>query len=156
MISNAVSSALDDASLAAVARAADEYGLPCEESAPADIPGYRPLDNDRALRAWYLPEKGFPDGQAWLATLDTAPATQPNTTRTPAGTPAAPRGGGCLLNTPEGATTAAGAVVASGAWTTPILKALNPELPAVPALATADTVPSVTDPGALHHSSTPP
>lgn len=148
MILNAVSSALDDASFAAVARTAGEYGLPCQETAPADIPGYRPLDNDRALRAWYLPEEGFLDARAWLATLDAALASQPNTTRTPAGTLTAARGG-YLLDTPAGVFTAPRAVVAAGAWTTPILEALDPELPVVPVLAAAGTALTVTGPEAL-------
>ncbi|MEU3740015.1 FAD-dependent oxidoreductase [Streptomyces sp. NPDC032198] len=114
MILNSVSSALDEVSFTAVARTAREYGLPCQETAPADI-RYRPLDNDRALRAWYLPKEGFLDARAWLATLDAVLAAQPNITRTPAGTLTAARGGGYLLQTPAGVFTASRAVVAAGA-----------------------------------------
>ncbi|MCX4529506.1 FAD-binding oxidoreductase [Streptomyces sp. NBC_01551] len=146
MILNAVSSALDDASFTAVAQAAAEYGLGCEETAPAGIPGYRPLDNDRALRAWYLPAEGFLDARAWLATLDTALAALPNTIRTPAGTLTAAPEGGYLLDTPAGFFRAPRAVVAAGAWTTPILEALDPDLPVVPVLAAAGTAVTVTGP----------
>ncbi|MEV0528601.1 FAD-dependent oxidoreductase [Streptomyces sp. NPDC050439] len=149
MILNAVSSALDDASFAAVARTAKEYGLACQDTAPADIPGYRPLDNDRALRAWYLPEERSLDARAWLATLDAALAAQPHITRVPAGPLTAARRGGYLLDTPAGAYTAPRAVVTAGAWTTPILEALDPELPVVPVLAAAGTALSVTGPQAL-------
>ncbi|MGW0908611.1 NAD(P)/FAD-dependent oxidoreductase [Streptomyces sp. NPDC002853] len=149
MILNSVSSALDEASFTAVARTAQEYGLPCQETAPADIPGYRPLDNDRALRAWYLPNEGFLDARAWLATLDAALAAQPGITRTPAGTLTAARGGGYLLETPAGTFTASRAVVAAGAWTTPTLEALDPELPVVPVLAAAGTALSVSGPEPL-------
>ncbi|MFC8226308.1 NAD(P)/FAD-dependent oxidoreductase [Streptomyces sp. NPDC057287] len=144
MILNAVSSALDEASFSAVARAAAEHGLPCYDTAPADIPGYRPLDNDRALRAWHLPEEGFLDARAWLATLDAALAALPNVTRTPAGTLTAPPGSGYLLHTPTGVFSAPRTVVAAGAWTTPILQALDPDLPVVPVLAAAGTAVTVT------------
>ncbi|MFD6891407.1 NAD(P)/FAD-dependent oxidoreductase [Streptomyces sp. NPDC059957] len=148
MILNAVSSALDDASFTAVARAAAEYGLGCRETAPADIPGYRPLDNDRALRAWYLPDEGFIDARAWLNTLDAALAALPNTLRTPAGTLTTAPAGGYLLDTPRGVFRAPRAVVAAGAWTTPLLEALDPDLPVVPVLAAAGTAVTVTSPEA--------
>ncbi|MFD9451752.1 NAD(P)/FAD-dependent oxidoreductase [Streptomyces sp. NPDC059985] len=144
MVLNAVSSALDDASFTAVARVAAEHSLPCHDTSPADIPGYRPLDNDRALRAWYLPHERFLDARVWLATLDAALATLPHVTRTPAGTLTAAPGGGYLLTTPAGVFRAPRAVVAAGAWTTPILDTLDPDLPVVPVLAAAGTAVTVT------------
>ncbi len=146
MILNGVSSAVDDASFTAVAQAAGEHGLGCHDTSPADIPGYRPLDNDRALRAWHLPDEGFLDARAWLATLDAALAALPHTTRAPAGTLTAAPGGGYLLDTPAGAFRAPRAVVAAGAWTTPILESLDPDLPVVPVLAAAGTAVTVTGP----------
>ncbi|MFD4247737.1 FAD-dependent oxidoreductase [Streptomyces sp. NPDC058525] len=139
MVLNAVSSGLDDASFAAVARSAAEHGLPCHDMGPTDIAGYRPLENDRALRAWHLPEEGFLDARAWLATLDAALAVASHTIRVPAGTLTAAPGGGYLLDTPAGVFRAPRAVVAAGAWTTPILDALDPDLPVVPVLAAAGT-----------------
>ncbi|MFI0237662.1 NAD(P)/FAD-dependent oxidoreductase [Streptomyces sp. NPDC016845] len=136
---NAVSSRLDEASFTAIAQAATEHGLACHESAPSDIPGYHPLDNDRALRAWFLPQEGFLDARAWLATLDAALEALPNLTRTPAGTLAALPARGYLLDTPTGGFRAPRTVVAAGAWTTPLLEALDPDLPVVPVLAAAGT-----------------
>ncbi|MGY3684792.1 NAD(P)/FAD-dependent oxidoreductase [Streptomyces sp. TE33382] len=146
MVLNAVSSGLDDASFAAVARSAAEHGLACHDTDPADIPGYRPLDNDRALRAWHLPEEGFLDARVWLATLDAALAAPANMIRVPTGTLTAAPGGGYLLDTPTGVFRAPRAVVAAGAWTTPILDALDPDLPVVPVLAAAGTAVTVTGP----------
>ena len=103
MILNAVSSAMDDASFTAVARTAAEYGLGCEETTAADIPGYRPLDNDRALRAWYLPAEGFIGARTWLTTLGAALAALPNTVCIPPGTLTVAPGGRYLLTTPAGA-----------------------------------------------------
>ncbi|MFF3216942.1 NAD(P)/FAD-dependent oxidoreductase [Streptomyces sp. NPDC002886] len=147
MILNAVSSALDDASFTAVAQAAADHNLPCHDTSPADIPGYRPLDNDRALRAWHLPDEQFLDARAWLTTLDAALANLPHVTRTPTGTLTAAPGGGYLLTTPAGVFRAPRAVVAAGAWTTPILEALDPDLPVVPVLAAAGTAVTVTGTG---------
>ncbi|MCJ1676238.1 FAD-dependent oxidoreductase [Streptomyces sp. APSN-46.1] len=149
VVLNAVSSPLDDASFTAIARAAAEYKLGCQETAPSDIPGYHPLDNDRALRAWYLPAEGFLDARAWLATLDAALAALPNVIRTPAGTLTALPSHNYLLDTPTGAFRAPRAVVAAGAWTTPLLEALDPDLPVVPVLAAAGTALTVTGPEPL-------
>ncbi|MFC6064317.1 NAD(P)/FAD-dependent oxidoreductase [Streptomyces ochraceiscleroticus] len=139
VVLNAVSSPLDDASFTAIAQAAAEHGRGCQETSPSDIPGYHPLDNDRALRAWYLPEEGFLDARAWLATLDAALATLPNVIRTPAGTLTTLPAHGYLLDTPAGTFRAPRAVVAAGAWTTPLLEALDPDLPVVPVLSAAGT-----------------
>ncbi|MFJ3582341.1 NAD(P)/FAD-dependent oxidoreductase [Streptomyces sp. NPDC090127] len=113
--------------------------LECRETDPSDIPGYHPLDNDRALRAWYLPEEGFIDARAWLATLDAALENLANVIRTPAGTLTALPAHGYRLDTPAGAFRAPHAVVAAGTWTTPILRTLDPDLPVVPVLAAAGT-----------------
>ncbi|MGW2816061.1 hypothetical protein [Streptomyces sp. NPDC001415] len=94
---NAVFSRLDDASFTAIAQVAAEYRLGCQETDPSDIPGYHPLDNDRALCAWYLPEEGFLDARRWLATLDAALGTLPNVIRTPSGALAAPSPNGWRL-----------------------------------------------------------
>uniref|UniRef100_A0AAU2VEV4 FAD-dependent oxidoreductase n=1 Tax=Streptomyces sp. NBC_00003 TaxID=2903608 RepID=A0AAU2VEV4_9ACTN len=141
---NAVSSRLDDASFTAIAQVAAEYRLGCQDTDPSDIPGYHPLDNDRALRAWYLPEERFLDARAWLATLDAALGTLPNVIRTPCGALAASSPHGYLLDTPVGVFRARRAVVAAGAWTSRLLEALDPDLPVVPVLATAGTALTVT------------
>ncbi|MFG3244748.1 MULTISPECIES: NAD(P)/FAD-dependent oxidoreductase [unclassified Streptomyces] len=143
VVLNAVSSRLDDASFAAVAQAAAEHQLGCQEADPSDIPGYCPLDNDRALRAWYLPEEGFIDARSWLATLDAALESLPNLVRAPAGTLTALPARGYLLDTPDGAFRASRAVVAAGAWTTPLLEAVAPDVPVVPVLAAAGTAVTV-------------
>ncbi|HEY9330136.1 MAG TPA: FAD-dependent oxidoreductase [Streptomyces sp.] len=144
VILNTVSSPLDDASFTAISRAAAKHRLGCQATDPSDIPGHHPLDNDRALRAWYLPEEGFLYARAWLATLDAALATLPNVTRTPAGTLTALPALDYLLDTPAGAFRAPRTVVAAGAWTTPLLAALDPGLPVVPVLAAAGTALTVT------------
>ncbi|MEV6581231.1 FAD-dependent oxidoreductase [Streptomyces sp. NPDC051582] len=148
MILNAVSSRLDDASFTAVARAAAEHNLACHDTTAADIPGYRPLDNDRALRAWYLPDEQFLDARAWLATLDAALTALPQVTRTPAGTLTGAPGSGYLLTTGAGVFRAPRAIVAAGSWTTPILQSLDPDLPVVPVLTAAGTSVTVTGPEA--------
>ncbi|MGW6691825.1 FAD-dependent oxidoreductase [Streptomyces sp. NPDC054961] len=148
MILNAVSSRLDDASFTAVARAAAEHNLSCHDTAAADIPGYRPLDNDRALRAWYMPDEQFLDARAWLATLDAALAAQPQVTRTPAGQLTAAPGSGYRLTTPQGVLRVPRAMVAAGSWTIPILQAIDPDLPVVPVLTAAGTAVTVTAPEA--------
>ncbi|WP_405533764.1 FAD-binding oxidoreductase (plasmid) [Streptomyces avidinii] len=144
VVLNAVSSPLDDASFTAIGQAATVHGLGCQATDPSDICGYRPLDNDRALRAWYLPEEGFLDARAWLATLDAALAALPNVIRTPAGTLTALPAHGYRLDTSAGAFRAPRALVAAGAWTTPVLDALDPDLPVVPVLAAAGTALTVT------------
>ncbi|WP_327303991.1 FAD-dependent oxidoreductase [Streptomyces sp. NBC_01298] len=149
VILNSASSALDDASFTAISRAAAEHNLGCRATVPSDIPGHHPLDNDRALRAWYLPEEGFLDARAWLTTLDAALAALPNVTHTPAGTLTAPPADGYLLDTPAGAFRAPRVVVAAGAWTTPVLQAVDPHLPVVPVLAAAGTALTVTGQGPL-------
>jgi glycine oxidase len=55
MILDAVSAGIDDRAFGAVESAARRYALPAEQIEPQDVPGYRPLDNDRALRALHLP-----------------------------------------------------------------------------------------------------
>ncbi|MGY5002840.1 hypothetical protein [Streptomyces griseus] len=99
---NAVSSRLDDASFTEIARTAAAHGLECQDTDPSDIPGSLPLDNDRAVRAWYLPQEGFIDARAWLATLDAALTALPNLIRTTAGTLTALPARGYLLDTPVG------------------------------------------------------
>lgn len=93
---------LDGASFAAVARTAAEYELGCHDTTPADIPGYRPQDNDRALRARYLTDEGFLDARVRPTTLDAALPALPNGLRTQPGNPTALPVGGYLLDTPTG------------------------------------------------------
>ncbi|WP_314613466.1 hypothetical protein [Streptomyces stackebrandtii] len=63
---NGASGPIDDASFEAMRAAGARYGLPVEDSALSDIPAYRPLDNDRALRAVFLPQERFLDARRWL------------------------------------------------------------------------------------------
>ncbi|MFF0476631.1 NAD(P)/FAD-dependent oxidoreductase [Streptomyces sp. NPDC004284] len=149
MLLNAVSSRLDDAAFAAIAAAADEYGLGCHDADPDDIPGYRPLDNDRALRALYLPGERFLDARTWLATLDAALDTFPGVVRTGPGDLTTTPAGRYRLSTPEGHFTAPRALVCAGAWTTPLLSVLDPDLPVVPVLAAAGTALTVSAPQPL-------
>lgn len=69
---------------------------------PADIPGYLPLDNDRALRARYLADEGSLDARVWLAMLDAALAALPNALRAQPGNATVLPAGGYLLDTPTG------------------------------------------------------
>ncbi|WP_329394581.1 FAD-dependent oxidoreductase [Streptomyces melanogenes] len=149
IVLNAVSSPPDDASFTAIAQTAAEYELACQETGPSDIPGYHPLDNDLALRACYLPEEGFIDARAWLATLDAALATLPNVIRAPAGTLRALPTYGYLIDSPTGVFRAPRAVVAASAWTSPLHDASDPKLPVVPVLAAAGTALTVTAPEPL-------
>ncbi|OLZ62122.1 hypothetical protein AV521_42640 [Streptomyces sp. IMTB 2501] len=146
VILNAVSSRLDEASFAAVADAAAAHGLGCEQTDPAEVPGFRPLDNDRALRAWYLPDERFLDGRAWLDTLDAALTALPNVIRTGPGALSALTDGGYLLATPEGSFRAPQAVVAAGAWAGRLIEALDPELPVLPVVSAAGTAVTVAAP----------
>ncbi|MEU6868070.1 hypothetical protein ABZ924_33385 [Streptomyces sp. NPDC046876] len=57
MLLNSVSGRLDEAAFEAMRGAAVRFGLPFEEIAAGELPGYRPLDNDRALRAAFLPRE---------------------------------------------------------------------------------------------------
>ncbi|MQY10804.1 hypothetical protein SRB5_09170 [Streptomyces sp. RB5] len=75
---NAVSGPADEAALEAIGAAGSRYGLPVEEATASDIPSYRPLDNDRALRALLLPQERFLDARQWLRTLEAALRALPN------------------------------------------------------------------------------
>ncbi|WP_406340476.1 NAD(P)/FAD-dependent oxidoreductase [Streptomyces sp. NBC_00648] len=149
MLLNAVSSRLDDAAFTAIMEAGDGYGLPCQEADPREVAGYRPLDNDRALRVLYLPDERFVDARAWLATLDAALAAFPHLTRSGPGTLSAAPAGHYRLTTPEGEFTAPRVLVCAGAWTSRLLAGLDPDLPVVPILAAAGTALSVTAPEPL-------
>ncbi|MFG2875567.1 NAD(P)/FAD-dependent oxidoreductase [Streptomyces sp. NPDC048337] len=149
MLLNAVSSRLDDAAFSTISAAADAYGLACHDTDPDAIPGHRPLDNDRALRALYLPGERFLDARAWLGTLDAALGTFPHLVRTGTGTLGTAPAGRYRLHTPEGDFTAPRVLVCAGAWTTRLLDGLDPELPVVPVLAAAGTALTIAAPEPL-------
>ncbi|MFI6151364.1 NAD(P)/FAD-dependent oxidoreductase [Kitasatospora sp. NPDC051170] len=142
---NAVGSVLDERSFAAIARAGHEFGVPVEEVEPAEVPALRPLDNDRALRAMHLPAEGFLDARRWLASLDAALAALPNVTRVPSATLQAD-GSGYLLRGRGGRFTAPTVVVAAGAWTVPLVEALDPDLTLMPVATAEGTALTVTAP----------
>ncbi|WP_344363768.1 FAD-dependent oxidoreductase [Streptomyces gobitricini] len=148
MLLNAVSARLDEKAFAAVRAAGDRYGLPVEDVEPGDVPGYRPLDNDRALRALYLPDEGFLDARRWLTTLDAALNALPNVTRTGDGRLSA-TAAGYNLHSVEGVVTAPVAVVAAGAWTTQVLAALDPGPHVMPVLSVAGTALTASAPAPL-------
>ncbi|MFJ9036749.1 hypothetical protein ACIRF8_09200 [Streptomyces sp. NPDC102406] len=116
VVLDAVSSPLDDTSFTAIAQAAAEHRLDCQEVG-AGTPPAHPLDNDRALRAWYLPQEGFLDARVWLATLDAALESLPHVIRVPAGALTEATGGGNLLTTRASTLRTPRAVVAAGAFT---------------------------------------
>jgi glycine oxidase len=128
---NAASGPLDEAAFEAVRAAGARHGLPVEDSAVADVPAYRPLDNDRALRALFLPQERFLDARRWLRTLDTALRASPNVHRVGAGR-LSPHGAGYELATRKGTFRAGRVVVAAGAWSGALLDGLDPELPVLP------------------------
>ncbi|MFJ7910180.1 NAD(P)/FAD-dependent oxidoreductase [Kitasatospora sp. NPDC096204] len=145
---NAVSSPLDERSFAAIVRAGREYGVAVKEIEPADVPAVRPLDNERPLRALHLPEEAFLDARRWLASLDGALGSLPNVTRT-AAAPLRSDGSGYVLSTRDGSITAPAVVVAAGAWTSPLVEALDPELTLLPVAAAEGTAVSVSAPAPL-------
>ncbi|MEU4746558.1 FAD-dependent oxidoreductase, partial [Actinosynnema sp. NPDC023658] len=149
MLLNAVSAPLDERAFTAVQAAGDRHGLPVEHVDPADIPGYRPLDNDRALRALHLPAEGFLDARCWLATLDAALDALPGTTRVLGGRLTTTASGYAVHST-DGTHTAPTAVVAAGAWTSPVLHALDPDLTVMPVLAVHGTAVTAGAPVPLH------
>ncbi|MFF2144529.1 NAD(P)/FAD-dependent oxidoreductase [Kitasatospora sp. NPDC058190] len=145
---NAVSSRIDEQSFGAVAEAGRQHGLPVEEVDPAAVPAHRPLDNDRALRALHLPAEAHLDARCWLATLDAALSALPNLSRVPSGRPRT-AGSGYELRTRDVTVTAPTLVLAAGAWTTPLLDALDPQLPILPVVAAEGTAVTLTAPTPL-------
>ncbi|KJY35922.1 hypothetical protein VR44_08890 [Streptomyces katrae] len=142
---NAVSGPLDEEATEAMRGAGARYGLPVEDVDVPDVPSYRPLDNDRALRALFLPQEGFLDARRWLDTLDTALRALPNVLRTGSGRLRA-AGEEYELTTPDGVFRAEKVVVAAGAWTSPLLTGLDPELPVLPVVSAEGTAVSVRAP----------
>ncbi|MEU1289254.1 FAD-binding oxidoreductase [Kitasatospora sp. NPDC005856] len=145
---NAVSSPIDEQSFAAIRTAGRDHALPVEEVEPSVLPGHRPLDNDRALRALHLPAEAYLDSRRWLATLDAALAALPNVDRVPAGR-VRTAGPGYALHTKDATVTAPALVLAAGAWTTPLLDALDPHLPVLPVVAAEGTAVTLTAPAPL-------
>ncbi|NBE53806.1 NAD(P)/FAD-dependent oxidoreductase, partial [Streptomyces boluensis] len=145
---NAVSARLDEQAFHAIEAAARRHALPVEHTDPADIPGYRPLDNDRALRALHLPAEAFLDARRWLATLDAALHALPNLARTPAGLLRA-AGDDYTLHTGADRYTAPTVIVAAGAWTTPLLARLDPDLTVLPVVCAEGSAVSVDGPTPL-------
>ncbi|MEV7612015.1 FAD-dependent oxidoreductase [Streptomyces sp. NPDC089799] len=149
---NTVSGRLDESAFEAMHDAGTRHGLPFEEIRPADVPGHRPpttdhrppttdhrpLDNDRALRAVFLPREEFLHARRWLETLDTALLTLPDVRRTGTGTVRA-AGDAYELRTREGRFRAPRVVVAAGAWSGPLLDGIDPELPVLPVVAAEGT-----------------
>ncbi|MEU7514152.1 FAD-binding oxidoreductase [Streptomyces sp. NPDC042898] len=135
---NGASGPIDDASFEAMRAAGARYGLPVEDSAVSDIPAYRPLDNDRALRAVFLPQERFLDARRWLQTLDAALRALPNVDRVGAGRLRA-HGSAYELTTRQGTFTAGRVVVAAGAWSSALLERVEPELPVLPVVSAEGT-----------------
>ncbi|GGU66324.1 hypothetical protein GCM10010274_63710 [Streptomyces lavendofoliae] len=138
MLLNAVSAPLDERAFAAVRTAGQKHGLPVEDIDPTDIPAYRPLDNDRALRALHLPEEGFLDARRWLATLDAALDALPNATRT-GNARLTTTARGYAIHTAEAVRTARMAVIAAGAWTSSLISELAPDIHLLPVLSVEGT-----------------
>lgn len=135
---NAASGPLDEASFEAIRTAGARHGLPVEDGAVSDMPAYRPLDNDRALRAAFLPQERFLDARRWLRTLDAALRTLPNVHRAGAGRLRA-HGTAYELATRTGTFRAERVIVAAGAWSSALLDGLDPELPVLPVVAAEGT-----------------
>ncbi|MEU0272186.1 FAD-dependent oxidoreductase, partial [Streptomyces sp. NPDC006307] len=135
---NAASGPLDEAALEAMRAAGARHGLAVEDSAVSDVPAYRPLDNDRALRAVFLPQERFLDARRWLRTLDTALRALPNVRRAGAGRLRA-HGTAYELAAREGTFRAGRVVVAAGAWSSALLDRIDPELPVLPVVAAEGT-----------------
>ncbi|MFI8768216.1 NAD(P)/FAD-dependent oxidoreductase [Streptomyces sp. NPDC053792] len=135
---NAASGPLDESALDAMRAAGARHGLPVEDSAVADVPAYRPLDNDRALRAVFLPQEHFLDARRWLGTLDAALRALPNVRRAGAGRLRV-HGDAYELTTGEGRFTAGRVVVAAGAWSSALLDGVDPELPVLPVVPAEGT-----------------
>ncbi|MFI9213688.1 NAD(P)/FAD-dependent oxidoreductase [Streptomyces sp. NPDC053253] len=135
---NGASGPLDDASFEAMRAAGARYGLPVEDSAVSDVPAYRPLDNDRALRAVFLPQERFLDARRWLQTLDAALRALPNVDRVGAGRLRA-HDAAYEVTTRQGTFTAGRVVVAAGAWSSALLERVEPELPVLPVVSAEGT-----------------
>ncbi|ORT60710.1 FAD-dependent oxidoreductase [Streptomyces sp. CB03238] len=135
---NAASGPLDESALEAMRVAGARYGLPVEESAASAIPAYRPLVNDRALRAVFLPQERFLDARRWLQALDAALRALPNVHHTGAGRLRA-LGSAYELITRKGKFRASRVVVAAGAWSGALLDRVDPELPVLPVVAAEGT-----------------
>ncbi|MER5730245.1 FAD-dependent oxidoreductase [Streptomyces sp. NPDC002138] len=145
---NAVSSRIDEQSLAAIAAAGRAHALPVEDIDPAAVPGLQPLDNDRPLRALHLPREAYLDARRWLATLDAALAALPGVIRTPSGRLEA-AGSRYTLRTRTSTVTAPVLVLAAGAWTTPLHDSLDAHHTALPVVCAEGTAVSLTAPGPL-------
>ncbi|KQX12709.1 hypothetical protein ASC82_16240 [Streptomyces sp. Root431] len=135
---NGASGPIDDASFEAMRAAGARYGLPVEDSAVSDIPAYRPLDNDRALRAVFLPQERFLDARRWIQTLDAALRALPNVDRVGADRLRS-HGSSHELTTGQGTLTAGRVVVAAGAWSSALLERVEPELPVLPVVSAEGT-----------------
>lgn len=70
IILNSVGAELDTVNFAAIIDALDQYDKPWNEVDPADIPGYNPRPESRALRAIHLPTEGAVDARGVLASLE--------------------------------------------------------------------------------------
>lgn len=135
---NTVSGPLDESAIEALRMAGACHALPVEDSATSDIPAYRPLDNERALRAVFLPREGFLDARRWLETMDAALGTLPHLRRAGTGRLRA-LGDAYELTTHADKFRADRVVVAAGAWSSALLDGIDPELPVLPVVAAEGT-----------------
>ncbi|GAB7038398.1 MULTISPECIES: NAD(P)/FAD-dependent oxidoreductase [Catenuloplanes] len=71
VVLNAIGAELDTVNFEAMLKALDEYGKPWSPIDPADIPGFRPRTDARALRAVHLHDEGAVDARGVLAALET-------------------------------------------------------------------------------------
>lgn len=97
-----------------------------------------PLDNDRALRAVFLPQERFLDARRRLRILDAALRALPNVHRVGAGRLRA-HGTAYELSTRQAKFKADRVVVAVGACSGALLDRVDPELPVLPVVAAEGT-----------------
>lgn len=71
LVLNTAGSYLDSANFAAITAAIGEYGAALIEVDPAEITGYHPRADQRALRALHLPDEGAIDARRTLAAVET-------------------------------------------------------------------------------------
>lgn len=137
VILNAKGGMLDSMNYRAVAAAADEYGVVCEDVNPDAVPGVDATPTARPLQAMYLPDEGSIDARAVLAALDAAVEAAGGCSVDGEVTSIDTAGGqvkGVTLG--DGRTIAASrVVVTAGAWSTGLVTAAVPAGQIPPVLA---------------------
>jgi glycine oxidase len=78
VILNTRSSAHDDRNFDAILRALKDHREPYELNEPETIHGYEPVDDERSLKALYIPNEGWIDPNALLAALEATAARDEN------------------------------------------------------------------------------